>query len=103
MTNNQKLADELEKLCCAETEGKFFNCVTDNIQTIISALRAQPVPFAVEASQALAVAKRYAEFISDDMPPEVSGPSVSELGNALLTLAALSEASNADMKENNKL
>lgn len=40
-----KLADELERLCCAETEGKFFDCVTDNITEIISALRlaaAQP-------------------------------------------------------------
>lgn len=33
------LADQLEKLCCAETEGKFFDCVTDNIQTIIASLR----------------------------------------------------------------
>lgn len=33
------LADDLEQLCCAETEGKFFDLVTDNIQTIIAALR----------------------------------------------------------------
>lgn len=38
------LADELEKLCCAETEGKFFDCVTDNIQTILSALRIAAPP-----------------------------------------------------------
>jgi hypothetical protein len=36
---NAKLADELERLCCAETEGKFFDAITDNIQTIIAALR----------------------------------------------------------------
>lgn len=34
------LANELERLCCAETEGKFFDCVTDNIDAIIAALRA---------------------------------------------------------------
>lgn len=39
-----ELADKLERLCCAETEGKFFDCVTDNIQTIIAALRAMSVP-----------------------------------------------------------
>lgn len=43
-TPHTALADELETLCCAETEGKFFDCVTDNIGTIIRALRgvAQP-------------------------------------------------------------
>lgn len=40
MTANFKdLADELEKLCCAETEGKFFDCVTDNITSILEGLR----------------------------------------------------------------
>lgn len=34
-----KLADDLERLCCAETEGKFFDCVTDSITEIIAALR----------------------------------------------------------------
>ena len=34
-----KLADDLERLCCAETEGKFFDLVTDNIGEIIAALR----------------------------------------------------------------
>ena len=48
------LADKLERLCCAETEGKFFDCVTDNIDTIISALRSPPAtaglgPFAWRA------------------------------------------------------
>jgi hypothetical protein len=38
------LADQLERLCCAETEGKFFDCVTDNIQTIIACLRAASPP-----------------------------------------------------------
>ena len=36
------LADELERLCCAETESKFFDCVTNNIDTIIAALRSPP-------------------------------------------------------------
>lgn len=44
MTKTENLADELEKLCCAETEGKFFDCVTDNIQTILSALRIAAPP-----------------------------------------------------------
>lgn len=34
-----KLADDLERLCFAETEGKFFDCMTDNITEIIAALR----------------------------------------------------------------
>jgi hypothetical protein len=37
---SKRLADELARLCCAETEGEFFDCVTDNVQTIIDALRA---------------------------------------------------------------
>lgn len=36
----EQLADQLKRLGCAETEGKFFDCVTDNIDTIIAALRA---------------------------------------------------------------
>ncbi len=39
-----ELADELQRLCCAETEGKFFDCVTDNISKIISALRQAAAP-----------------------------------------------------------
>lgn len=34
-----KIADDLERLCCAETEGKFFDYVTESIGTIIAALR----------------------------------------------------------------
>jgi hypothetical protein len=44
-----ELADELERLCCAETEGKFFDCVTDNIGTIIAALRSAAAPDVREA------------------------------------------------------
>lgn len=36
---NLKLADELQRLCCAETEGKFFDLVTDSIDQILAALR----------------------------------------------------------------
>lgn len=36
----RRLADKLEQLCCAETESAFFDCVTDNIQTILTTLRA---------------------------------------------------------------
>ena len=36
------LADELKRLCCAETEGKFFDCVTDNLPAILAALRSPP-------------------------------------------------------------
>ena len=38
----ETLADQLKRLCCAETEGKFFDCVTDNIDEIITALRTAP-------------------------------------------------------------
>lgn len=38
-----QLADDLERLCCAETEGKFFDLVTDSIDQIIRALRAVEV------------------------------------------------------------
>jgi hypothetical protein len=41
---SEKLADELKRLCCAETEGKFFDCVTDNIDMILTALRAVDLP-----------------------------------------------------------
>lgn len=34
-----KIADDLERLCCAETEGKFFDYVTESIGEIIAALR----------------------------------------------------------------
>lgn len=34
-----KLADELEKLCCAETEGKFFDLVSESMPTILAGLR----------------------------------------------------------------
>lgn len=37
--NQNALADELQRLCCAETESKFFDCVTDNIDNILHALR----------------------------------------------------------------
>ena len=40
------LADRLEWLCCAETEKQFFDCITDNIDTIVATLRA-PAPVAV--------------------------------------------------------
>ena len=39
-TSNAKLADDLARLCCAETEGRFFDLVTDRIQDIIAVLRA---------------------------------------------------------------
>lgn len=35
----EPLSEKLNRLCCAETEGQFFDCVTDNIQEIIRALR----------------------------------------------------------------
>lgn len=36
----KELADKLEVLMVAETETQFYNCLTDNIDTILSALRA---------------------------------------------------------------
>jgi len=40
--NASKIASDLERLCCAETEGKFFDYVTENIQEIIAELRGKP-------------------------------------------------------------
>lgn len=39
MTEYSKIADDLERLCCAETEGKFFDYVTESIGDIIKGLR----------------------------------------------------------------
>lgn len=36
----KQLADQLERLMVAETESSFYNCVTDNIDSILVALRA---------------------------------------------------------------
>ncbi len=41
-SEEEVLADKLQRLCCAETEGAFFDCVTDNIETILAALRRSP-------------------------------------------------------------
>lgn len=38
----KELADKLETLMVAETESQFYNCLTDNIDTILNALRATP-------------------------------------------------------------
>ena len=38
-----ELANKLERLCCAETEREFFNCVADNLPAIVTALRAAAV------------------------------------------------------------
>lgn len=38
---SESLADQLQRLCCAETEGKFFDLVTDSIDEILAALRAK--------------------------------------------------------------
>jgi hypothetical protein len=46
------LADKLERLCCAETEKQFFDCVTDNVSTITSALRALELQEAAEEAHA---------------------------------------------------
>lgn len=34
-----EIADELQRLCCAETEGKFFDYVTESVGTICRLLR----------------------------------------------------------------
>ena len=38
-TNYSQLADDLQRLCCAKTESKFFDLVTDSIQQISEGLR----------------------------------------------------------------
>lgn len=55
-----------------------------------AALRAVPSPDTVGVREALEMARRYAEYISDDMPLEVLAPQASQLGDALLVLASLS-------------
>jgi hypothetical protein len=39
MDDYSRLANDLERLCCAETEGKFFDMVTDSIEEILRGLR----------------------------------------------------------------
>lgn len=34
-----RIADELQRLCCAETEGEFFDFVTEAVSTICHLLR----------------------------------------------------------------
>lgn len=34
-----RIADDLERLCCAETEGKFFDYVTESASSIVAILR----------------------------------------------------------------
>lgn len=36
----KELADKLQRLMVAETETQFYNCLIDNIDTILTALRA---------------------------------------------------------------
>lgn len=38
----KELADELEVLMVAETESQFYDCLTNNMDTILRALRATP-------------------------------------------------------------
>lgn len=39
MNRATEIADELQKLCCAETEGAFFDYVTEAVGTITTLLR----------------------------------------------------------------
>jgi hypothetical protein len=39
MDDYSRLANDLERLCCAETESKFFDMVTDSIEEILRGLR----------------------------------------------------------------
>lgn len=50
MTDYSKIADDLERLCCAETEGKFFDYVADSITDIIAGLR-RHAPRSSDASE----------------------------------------------------
>lgn len=39
MARGTEIADDLQRLCCAETEGEFFNYVTEAVGTITALLR----------------------------------------------------------------
>jgi hypothetical protein len=39
MSKATEIADELDRLCCAETEGAFFDYVTESVGTICRLLR----------------------------------------------------------------
>ena len=65
----EHLADQLKRLCCAETEGKFFDCVTDNIDEIISALRSRNQMVA-----ALTEAERFMAYFSGETGGHFVGP-----------------------------
>ena len=65
----EHLAAQLKRLCCAETEGKFFDCVTDNIDEIISALRSRNQMVA-----ALTEAERFMAYFSGETGGHFVGP-----------------------------
>lgn len=65
MTKASEIADELERLCCAETEGKFFDYVTESIGTICRLLRERDeAAVEVQRLQDLAYAPDGAEYRS---------------------------------------
>lgn len=88
----------------AASRAAGYSILTDQITKILDSLDApvglprsaaiaaapttSPEPEAVR--EARKVAKQWADFISDDMPPEVLGPTRKQMGDALLTFAALS-------------
>ena len=39
LTRGTEIADDLQRLCCAETEGAFFDYVTEAVSTITTLLR----------------------------------------------------------------
>lgn len=65
----EQLANQLKRLCCAETEGKFFDCVTDNIGEIISALQSRDRMVA-----ALTEAERFMAYFSGETGGHFVGP-----------------------------
>ena len=59
MTSATEIADELEKLCCAETEGAFFDYVTEAVGTICRMLRERDEAVADAASKSDQIGKLY--------------------------------------------
>lgn len=68
MGKAHEIADELERLCCAESEGQFFDYVTESVGTICRLLREND-PRPINAQ----IAEQLGWTIWEDMRPGNEG------------------------------
>jgi hypothetical protein len=72
MDDYARLANDLERLCCAETESKFFDMVTDSIGEILRGLRI--------AAQQESAQPAISTGLDDALQAELDHPPASILG-----------------------